>query len=161
MHMRVKDPLSRKPSLSDKFSMRDQKILSILGALAVVLLVAFLLPHQSVIRQESLVITTPCVLQRFNQKTLTWEKISKGSIRSKDLLATASEGCEVETSFGALELAPETVTSVEKSSEGWVAEVQTGRVVEIGSHRWQIVSPALRAAPMWFSPSLRAPSQLM
>lgn len=140
--------------------MRDQKFLIIVGAIGIVTLIGFLSPHQTFTRRyETLNITTPCVLKRFNQERLTWETISQGIIRSKDLLATGEEGCEIETSSGALELSPDTITALEKSNDGWVADVHAGRVVEIGSHRWQIVSPALRAVPMWFSPSLRAPSK--
>lgn len=138
--------------------MHDRKLLSVVAVLGGAALVGFFFPSRPNSRRtETLTIASPCVLERFNQKTLSWEKISQGMIRSKDLIATGAEGCEVETAVGALELGPKTITAVERSEEGWVAEVQSGRVLEIGSHHWQIVSPGLRNAPIWFSPSLRVP----
>lgn len=132
----------------------DRKLLYTLAAIGATAFVVFLLPSRSV-RSEKLHVLSPCVLSKYNQQAHAWEKVSNGYIQSRDLLATSSEGCEIETTVGALELAPQTVASLEKTSDGWLVDVQEGRVEEIGSKNWQIIQPALHAAPLWFSPAFR------
>ena len=136
--------------------MHDRKFLTAVGAVGLVMGALFLLPQKPTGRYHAkLLILSPCVLSRYNQETFSWEKISRGEIRSNDLLATSSEGCEVETEVGALELGPNTVAALEMTTEGWVASVQEGHVAQIGTKRWHIVDPVRHAAPFWFSPGAR------